>query len=185
MCQLLTNNRLNYYELLSWQLHQGIEQEWIPVGCVPSAAVVGGGSAWGCLLGMDVYPGGCLNGGCIPACTEAGGVCLGVSSQGEGVCPGVCIPAKGMKFKIVRIVRDGTNLCCAQHAPVIFRNGLDQSLRTFLTWLSRLACKKFNWWARQPKESRNSYHSYTWFVQSMFSDHVKSLLLYPVCFNSL
>ena len=46
-----------------------LQQESIPVGCVPSAAVA---VCWGggCLSGGSVRGGGCLPRGCIPACTE-------------------------------------------------------------------------------------------------------------------
>ena len=52
---------------------KNFEQECIPVGCVPSAAVVvsgGGVSAKGGYL-----PGGVSLGGCLPRGVSAGGVC--------------------------------------------------------------------------------------------------------------
>ena len=75
------------------------QQECIPIGCVPSAAVAvrgrclpGGVSAqgsvcpWGCLP-QDV----CLGGVCL------GGVCPGGVCPGGGVCPrGGCLPRGGV-----------------------------------------------------------------------------------------
>ena len=89
-----------------------IQQECIPVGCLPSTAVASKGgvsqhavgrgcvsqhalgrwlSAWGMFAREGVCPGGVCPRGCL-----SGGVCLGVSTQGLsawGCLPrGVCLP---------------------------------------------------------------------------------------------
>ena len=54
------------------------QQECIPVGCVPSAAVaIGRGrlSAWG-VFAQGCLPGGCLPRGCLPRGVSAQGGCL-------------------------------------------------------------------------------------------------------------
>ena len=72
------------------EMHE--KQECIPVGCIPSAAVVVLWRGGVCLRG--VCPGevsaqwGCLPGGCLPG----GGVGLGVSVW--GVCPGGYLPRR-------------------------------------------------------------------------------------------
>ena len=76
------------------------EQECIPVGCIPSAAVAGGG---GVCLGVSargcVWPGGCLSRGvsawgCLPrVCASAQGVLADTPSPlCWGVCPEGCLP---------------------------------------------------------------------------------------------
>ena len=70
-------------------LWKKIQQECIPVGCVPSAALaVWWGGGWcpgGCLPSGGVWPEGCLpRGDCLPR----GCLPRGVSAYGEGVCLG-------------------------------------------------------------------------------------------------
>ena len=60
-----------------WKMKQNVQQECIPVGCVPFAAVA--------------------TGGCIPACTGQGDVsqhALGRGCLPGGVYPGWCLPRR-------------------------------------------------------------------------------------------
>ena len=64
-----------------------VKQECIPVGCIPSAAVAGGGGVSQHVLDRGVSA--------QTGCVCPGGVCSGVSVQGggvclEGVCPSAC-----------------------------------------------------------------------------------------------
>ena len=65
------------------------EQECIPVGCVPSAAVA---VSWG-----GVCPGGCLSRRVCPGRCAQGDACpgVGVCLSAQGVC--VCVSARGLR----------------------------------------------------------------------------------------
>ena len=67
------------------------QQECIPVGCVPSAAV----AARGCLPGRDVWPGGCLPMGVSASVYTDAGIHTPLPGRhSPGVWPGgMCIPA--------------------------------------------------------------------------------------------
>ena len=82
------------------------DQECIPVGCVPSAAVAAGGMYPSVHWQGGVSQHALGSGVCIPACTRQGGICPwgclpkgcvcpeGVSAW-EGVFSGVCLPGGG------------------------------------------------------------------------------------------
>ena len=81
-------------------LWKKIQQECIPVGCVPSAALAvwwGGGCPGGCvcLPSGGVWPEGCLpRGDCLPR----GCLPRGVSAYGDGVCLGGIPPPLWTEF---------------------------------------------------------------------------------------